>query len=69
MAQFVEVEFALLELPVALFVEGQSALVAILFAALVGALAAAHFKGQAFLSLFLLLHPLSLCLCPCLVLL
>ena len=63
MAQSVEVEFALLELLVAPFVEGQSALVAILFAALVGALAAAHLKGQAFLSLFLLLHPLSLCLC------
>ena len=63
MAQFVEVEFALLELSVASFVEGKSALVVVLFAALVGVLAAAHLKGQAFISLFLLLHPLSLSLC------
>ena len=69
MAQFVEVGFALLELLVAPFVEGKSALVAVLFAALVGALAAAHLKGQNFLSLFLLLHPLFLCLCQYLVLL
>ena len=69
MAQSVEVEFALLELLVAPFMEGQSALAAVLFSALVGALVAAHLKGRAFLSLFLLLHPLSLCLCLQLVLL
>ena len=69
MAQSVEVEFALLELLVAPFVEEQSALAAVLFVALVGALDAAHLQGQAFLSLFPPLHPLSLCLCLQLVLL
>ena len=62
MAKSVEVEFALLELLVAPFVEGQSALAVVLFAALVAALHAAHLKGQAFLSLFPPLHPLCLCL-------
>ena len=59
------VEFAVLELLVAQFVEGQFALAAIL----VAALAAAHLKGQTFLSLFVLLHPLSLFLYLTLVLL